>query len=172
MNPNVGACYTQCTAFANTGCTASQFCVPVSNSTNLGACFGVGTGTVNSTCTPNVVNTSCVTGSACANDGLANPVCRKICDYWNSPAGCGAGTRCVAGNICSSQAPDPAAIGGTCATTATQGTGCAATTTLVQGVCIGAGPLTCEKWCRIGGTDCTSPQTCTSVGVADIGTCQ
>jgi hypothetical protein len=174
QNPNVGACYNECTAFSTTsGCTASQFCLPVTDATNAGACFTVGTGALNSTCTPSAVSTGCVTGAACANDGLANPVCRKICDFWTAPAGCGTGTRCVAGNLCSSQTPDPAAIGATCATTSMQGTGCAPNTTSVTGVCVTVGTtLTCAQWCRLGGTDCTSAQTCTSVGNPDVGVCQ
>jgi hypothetical protein len=173
-NPNVGACYKQCTAFsATSGCTSSQFCLPESDATNLGACFAVGTGATNAQCTGSVVNTGCVTGSACANDGLANPVCRKICDYWNSPAGCGAGLRCVAGNLCSSQTPDPAAIGAACATTSSVSTGCAPNTTSVTGVCVTVGTtLTCLKWCRLNGTDCTSPQTCMNVGLTELGVCQ
>ena len=173
----VGACYNDCTAFsANSGCTAGQFCIPVDPATNAGACFTVGTGGLNMQCTQDAVSTGCVTGSVCVNDALANPVCRTVCDLWNAPGVCGVGLHCVAGDLCSSQVPDPATIGGTCAAAAVAGAGCAAVGKAVTGSCQGtAGSLTCFKFCRVGNsTDCTSPATCMAVftGLPSLGLCE
>jgi hypothetical protein len=174
QSPNVGACYVSCTTFtANSGCTASQFCDSVNLATHEGACFNVGTAAVNTTCTQNVISTGCVTGSICVDDNLANPVCRKACDYWTAPAGCGVGLRCGVGSLCSSATSDPAAIHGSCAAGAVVGTGCAANANAVTGACVDSGlaNLECLKWCRLGGNDCVNPEVCTDVGVANVGVC-
>ena len=177
--PTIGACYTGCTAFSGAGCLPSQYCEPFTSGTTQGFCFQVGTGAINAACNaPNDVSTGCVTGSVCADDGLATNVCRKSCDFFTSPTGCGVGQHCGVGNFCSSEVPDSGALDADCSAAATAGTSCGANASALRGTCQDGGGvnLTCFKYCRLAvAADCTGGETCNDVfgmpGDFQVGLC-
>ena len=166
-SPVIGACYEGCTLFATgMGCAGADICLPIEFGGTVGGCFLTGPGPLNGTCTEDDVSSGCVAGAVCIDDGGANPQCRDLCNFFGSPAGCGTGLLCGVNNVCTGIAPDPAPINtGHCAADATAGDGCGANANAVRGVCIDAGDptLSCLKWCRLTGNDCTGGRTCIDV---------
>ncbi len=176
--PVIGACYEGCTLFASgMGCSGNLLCEPVEFGGTTGACFQLGSGALNGTCTQDDVSSGCAANAGiCIDDGGANTQCRAICNFFGSPAGCGAPRHCGVNDVCTGVTPDPAALNGHCNAAATAGDGCGANANAVRGVCIDAGDptLSCLKWCRLAGNDCTGGLTCldvfmdgTPVGVCD-----
>jgi hypothetical protein len=166
-----GACYPMCVPFAPPACAAGFDCVPLLADQTGGECYEHGATAAGAACTSSPLSTSCVAGHRCVEDEAGKTVCLKTCDYFAADPGCGTGTVCILGSVCSSLGGDAAAIGATCAASAASGTFCGSDGKSYRGLCDDSQkPPVCRKACRTSvATDCPGPATCHawSGGVGD-----
>lgn len=171
---NGGACLSIASASVSTkpcapstGCDGGEVCFPTKFSTS-GVCQPAGDAAAGATCDPALSNTGCATGFC---DSAAR-TCNQACDFWGGVPVCPGGTVCSVFGVCYSPTFDPAAVGSDC--TSEAATFCGARGAWLSGACAdkGAGKVTCEKICRLNGSDCPSGKTCRSAGLDPAGFCE
>ncbi len=149
------------------GCDGGEVCAPSAFSTK-GVCQPGGAGAVGAACDPAGPTTGCANGFC---DFTTN-TCNQACDFWGGVPACAASNECSVFGFCYSPTYDPAAVGADC--TSAAGTFCGKRGALLSGACAdkGAGKITCEKICRLNGTDCPTGKTCKSAGLDPAGYCE
>jgi hypothetical protein len=171
-----GVCSDPCSPFG-TPCAAQHECQIGSMDGVKGFCKAHGTGAPDAPCTVSDITTSCQAGYVCVADPTSH-FCREQCDFFGSKHACtSASTRCVPPGFCIGEASDPAKPGEDCAAGAELGKPCAESSGKGLGVCFGKGtssapPYACYLWCRYGGNDCPTGQTCKPSGSPSVGYCQ
>jgi hypothetical protein len=155
------------TCTPSAGCDGGEVCLPTKFSTS-GICQPTGAAAAGATCDPVQPNTGCATGFC---DSAAR-TCNQACDFWGGVPVCPGGTECSVFGICYSPTFDPAAVGSDCTSAAS--TFCGPRGALLSGACAdkGGGKVTCEKICRLNGTDCPSGKTCKAAGLDPAGFCE
>ncbi|AKV03835.1 hypothetical protein AKJ09_10498 [Labilithrix luteola] len=186
------------------GCAASETCDVTNHTTGAAACVAAGTGALGSVCTTTsdcAAGNTCLfgacrpycdtAGAACTGTGLGGcqqvynssgkalkntKVCAITCDLRNPSAACGT-NNCIwdatqGQTDCDQAGTHTLYSSCTSASDCKQGLGCAYDPDLLDNVC--------EKWCRIGKSDCGSGLTCVDVyganapvvGGVKLGHCQ
>jgi hypothetical protein len=149
------------------GCDGGELCFPTNFSTG-GVCQPAGDAAAQAACDPALANTGCATGFCDASTNT----CNQACDFWGGVPSCPSGTECSVYGFCHSPTLDPAAVGSDC--TSEAGTFCGPRGAQLSGACAAktGGKVTCEKICRLSGTDCPTGKTCTKVGLDPAGFCE
>ena len=180
------------------GCTASQTCDITNKSTGGVACVNAGAGAASTACT---ATSQCAAGLTCAY-GACRPYCSTtctggtVCEDWYEPAGTLVPNGKVCSITCDPRTPSAACGANTCIWDSSAkvsdcdkaGSGamydpCSAYNDCKAGLACINHPVfgfECEKWCRLGQSDCSYPDTCTDVygtsaptsGGAKLGHCQ
>jgi hypothetical protein len=129
-----------------------------------GACLHTGTQTLGQSCTPHDINTDCVAGQYCGDQGNGDE-CLQQCNFWGPSASCtAAGQSCYFLSVCIDTPVfiDTAVIGGLCGSAASAGDDCAKVGDRILGTCQTntSNQLECMKNCRIAFNDCNLNETC------------
>jgi hypothetical protein len=183
-----GTCYDLCSPYdAAYPCPGNLDCTSVDYGQTIGICFHAGVGQIGQACDPAGsadvlgINSGCVEGAFCLNDGTSDACYEKCGFFTSSPTCTAANSTCAVGGFCVDDpiVIDSAAIGGACDGTAEEGDLCAPRGDGYAGICVayGGSTLTCLELCPINSTtySCQGGATCADVFDApfegDVGLC-
>jgi hypothetical protein len=152
-----------------TGSAGITECEPAGTVTEYKACGGVGMCAVGLTCMDGACKSTCNTAADCPGAGrTCQPVyyggfpipgfdvCSSACDPTNAAASCGPGLSCLATTNTALDCVGPAGAG--------TGPGSCVGVLCAPGyMCIAGATYDCKKWCKVGGSDCASGETCAPI---------